>query len=254
MLIKGIVLSTSFSFVCGALNRAVHFCYTIHFHTSLPLISAEALCMDYWCDMIRVSWCLAQLAFVSWLKYLCGLLSAGNFSSSLSPLGLKPHLVCFEWLFSQALSQVVAVPVPGPSRSMVLLVWSHSERVILCERSKCINSQCCRHSIELLFVFWIWLWSSSSSSVPPVQFCAFPLEKHCKVGYLPALCVCFTRSLQRALNTHARRLKSCFYLTNRPNYSTNYGIEVSLLFPKLCALFLNVEALLGQSSWAAKLC
>lgn len=157
MLIKGIVLSTSFSFVCGALNRAVHLCYTIHFHTSLPLISAEPLCVDYWCDMIRVSWCLAQLAFVSWLKYLCGVLSAGNFSSSLSPLGLKLHFVCFEWLFSQAPSQVVVVPVPGPSRSMVLLVWSHSERVILCERSKCINSQCCRHSIELLFVFWIWL-------------------------------------------------------------------------------------------------
>lgn len=102
ILIKGIVLSTSFSFFMWAQNRAVHLCYTIHFHTSLPLIPAEALCMDYWCDMIRVSWCLAQLSFVSWLKYLCGSRSPGNFSSSLSPLGLKPHLVCFEWLFSQA--------------------------------------------------------------------------------------------------------------------------------------------------------
>lgn len=102
MLIKGIVLSTSFSFVCGALNRAVHLYCTIHFHTSLPLISAEALCMDYWCYMIRVSWCLAQLSFVSWLKYLCGSLSPGDFSSSLSPLGLKPRLVWFEWLFLQA--------------------------------------------------------------------------------------------------------------------------------------------------------
>lgn len=106
ILIKGIVLSTSFSFVCGALNRVVHLYYTIHFHTSLPLISAEALCMDYWCDMIRVSWCLAQLSFVSWLKYLCGSLSPGNFSSSLSPLGLKPRLVWFEWLFSQLGSQL----------------------------------------------------------------------------------------------------------------------------------------------------
>lgn len=72
--------------------------------------------------------------------------------------------------------------------------------------------------------------------------------------YQLLLCVCFMLSQQRALNRHARRLKSCFYLTNRPNYSTNYAIEVSLLFPKLCALFLNVEALLGQSSWVAKLC
>lgn len=45
----------------------------------------------------------------------------------------------------------------GPSRSIALLVWSHSEWVILCERSKCINSQWWRHRIELLFVFWIWL-------------------------------------------------------------------------------------------------
>lgn len=60
-----------------------------------------------------------------------------------------------------------------------------------------------------------------------------------RLGTYQLLCVCFTLSLQR----HARRLKSCFYSTNRPNYSANYGIEVSLLFPKLCALFLNAEAL-----------
>lgn len=47
MLIKGIVLSTAFSFVCGALNRGMRLYYTIRLRTSLPLISAEALCMDY---------------------------------------------------------------------------------------------------------------------------------------------------------------------------------------------------------------
>lgn len=47
MLIKGIVLSTAFSFVRETLNRDMHFYYTIHFDTSLPLISAEALCVDY---------------------------------------------------------------------------------------------------------------------------------------------------------------------------------------------------------------
>lgn len=47
MLIKRIVLSSSFSFVCGALNRGMRLYYTIHLCTSLPLISAEALCMDY---------------------------------------------------------------------------------------------------------------------------------------------------------------------------------------------------------------
>lgn len=45
MLIKRIVLSSSF--VCGALNRGMRLCYTIHLRISLPLISAEALCMDY---------------------------------------------------------------------------------------------------------------------------------------------------------------------------------------------------------------
>lgn len=48
MLIEGIVLRTSFSFVCEALNRAVHLCYTMLYNPqSLLLISAEALCMDY---------------------------------------------------------------------------------------------------------------------------------------------------------------------------------------------------------------
>lgn len=108
MLMKGIVLSTAFSFVCGALNRGMHLYYTIHLCTSLLLISAEALCMDYWCDMIRVSWCLSQPSFVFWLKYLCGSLNPGNFSSSLSSLGLKTasfviwlklflHAYCWWW-------------------------------------------------------------------------------------------------------------------------------------------------------------
>lgn len=103
MLIKRIVLSSSFSFVCGALNRGMRLYYTIHLCTSLPLISAEALCMDYWCDMIRVSWCLSQPSFVFWLKYLCGLLKPGIFSS-LSSLGLNPHLLCFDWGFSYMLT------------------------------------------------------------------------------------------------------------------------------------------------------
>lgn len=104
MLIKRIVLSSSFSFACGAPNRGMHLCYTIHLRTSLPLISAEALCMDYWCDMIRVSWCLSQPFFVFWLKYLCGLLKPGNFYSSLSSLGLNPHLLWFDCGFSYMLT------------------------------------------------------------------------------------------------------------------------------------------------------
>jgi len=96
MLVKGIVLSTAFSFVCGALNRGMRLCSTVHLRASLPLISAEALCMDYWCDMIRVSWCLSQPSFVFWLKYLSGSLNPGNFSCSLSSLGSQMHLLWFD--------------------------------------------------------------------------------------------------------------------------------------------------------------
>lgn len=222
-----------------ALNRAVHLYYTIHFHTSLPLIPAEALCMDYWCDMIRVSWCLAQLSFVFWLKYLCGLRSSGNFCSSLSPLGLKPHLVWFEWLFSQAHSWVVAVPVAETlvfnSALGAVTQWAsdplwkvkiHKQSVLQAQHRTPVCVLNLTLVIQQLF------------SPPRSILC------HSSRKWL-LLYVCFMLSLQRTLNRRARRLKSCFYLTNRPNYSTNYGIEVSLLFPKLCALFLNVEALLG---------
>lgn len=129
-----------------------------------------------------------------------------------SPHLVSNHILCDLSGFSHRLTvRWWQCQWPGPSRSIELLVWSHSERVILCERSKCINSQCWGHRIELLFVFWFLtpviqqLFSPSNSVL-----CHSSRKGTAGLGTYQLLYVCFILSQQRAPNRHARRLKSCF--------------------------------------------
>lgn len=168
--------------------------------------------MDYWCDMIRVSWCSSQPPFVLWLKYLCGSLHPGSLSPSLSSLGLKSHILWSQRGFSYLLSVVLqrwccwmGIFTLNVAAGVQKAGWN--------------STPLCSSELELCSCFVV----SKSSSVP------FHVEKPMGSSTEWLLYAC----LFWALIGHAKRLKSCFYSANARSSSTDCDSEVSLLLPEL---------------------